>query len=48
MLKSCPCCGRIHDTKIICAAKRQRMRPRDSEPDRVRSTAACTRKRIQI
>ena len=48
MLKSCPCCGRIHDTKIICAAKRQRMQPRDSEADRFRSTAAWTRKSRQI
>ena len=48
MLKSCPSCGRIHDTKVICEEKRRRMQPRDSEQDRFRSTAAWTRKSIQI
>lgn len=48
MLKSCPSCGRIHDTKVICEEKRRRMQPRDSEADRFRSTAAWTRKSIHI
>lgn len=43
MLRSCPVCGRIHDSRIKCRSK-QRV-PRESRASRYRSTADWQRTR---
>lgn len=53
MLKSCKYCGRIHDSKVICAQKKQAQEKRwqnrkDTDAARFRRTGAWTNKSIQI
>jgi hypothetical protein len=44
--KSCSYCGRIHDTKYICPAKRKMFK--SSQADKFRSTSAWQHKRDKV
>lgn len=48
MKRSCSACGRIHDTKIICKAKRRLIPAERTEQQSFRSTARWTQKSIRI
>lgn len=48
MLKSCPCCGRIHDSRVICAPKKRRRDAARTEAERFRSTHRWTQKSLEI
>lgn len=47
MLKSCPYCGRIHDSRIDCGLKPVR-RPKANRQDKFRSSRQWQAKRLEI
>lgn len=46
MLRSCPVCGRIHDSRIKCRSKQRA--PRESRASRYRNTADWQRTRSEV
>lgn len=48
MKRSCSACGRIHDTKFICSARRRYIPSEKTEQQSFRSSAAWTHKSLLI